>query len=839
MKKIIMLASILVIVAIGYSFMFSKNTKKTKITSFPYENYFFEKHNGYMQYDYDIYKKAIGLEATRIHKKTRNGNLPWQQEGPYNVGGRINCIAVKPLDNNTFFIGTADGGIFKTNDGGTTYTPVFDNASTLPISCITFSPDNANILYAGTGDDVLGGFSHMGSGIYKSIDGGATWANIGLSDMGCISRIKVDHNNPQIIYAATTGSPFNLNTQRGLYKTTNGGTTWNQILYLGNNAGIADLVLDSSNTQILYATGRTRERTNTNSVVVGPAAKIYKTINGGTTWDTLTNGLPVNNDNCRIGLAISNTNTSVLYALYVGNTLDPTGLYKTTNGGATWTMINNLSSVSMGAFGWYFGNLIIDPYNNNNLYIHAVNLYKSTNAGVTWTTVSNTGAVHADKHAQVFIGNSNSYLLGTDGGLYKTTNGSAFTLKNNFPITQFYRVSYSPHDTTYYFGGAQDNGSNQGNAANSSNWTKYYGGDGFKTIFHPTDPNTQYAEWQNGNIVATDDGGINWFPLTTDLMAVDAFWWDTPYFMSYANADNIYCGSYRVFKNTTGVFPTWDTISNDLTDGITQPGFHYITALSQNTFNANKIYAGTNDGNLWKTDNDGGTWTKIIGSGLPDRFCTGITPSPNNTNNVYVCYSGYRNADSLPYLFKSTDNANTFTNIAANLPKFCINDIYIQKGHADSNIVVATDGGVYYTKDAATTWSRVGSNMPIIPVYDIDYNPSTRMLFAGTFARSMQTYPLDSLFDTPKINTNTAVANILKNNFKIYPTLANDKLIIEHDLNKMVLVDVYSMDAKLLVHIEQKNNTEIYNTSWIPNGNYIIKCSLGKNYYTKMVTVKH
>jgi photosystem II stability/assembly factor-like uncharacterized protein len=789
MKNIFLFSAISLFVIVSF-YTFNKVVlKKTRqqVTSFPYENLFYAKHEGHVVEDNLIYLEEAKKQSHLL--KTRNRNLPWQQEGPFNVGGRINCIALKPNDVNTFFVGTADGGIFKTTNGGANYIPVFDNQSTLAISCIIYSPGNINVMYAGTGDQVMGGFSHMGSGVYKSIDGGTTWTNLGLNNKGCITKIIVDSTNPSIIYAGTTGVPFIQDNNRGMYKTTDGGATWLQILFLGNTGGMGDMVMHPTNSQIIYATGRNRLRSNISSQITGPATRIYKTSNGGATWDTLATGLPTNINNCRIGLAISNTDPSVLYALYVDSTLNFGGVYKTTNNGMSWALVSGSSTVNMGGFGWYFGKIIIDPMNNNNLYILAVDLYQSTNGAVSWNAITNFNSVHSDKHALVFRGNSNSYLLGTDGGMYQTANGASFSTLNNLPITQFYRCTYSPHDTTFYFGGAQDNGSNQGNSTNSSNWTSYYGGDGFKTVFHPSDPNIIYAEWQNGNIVASDDGGFNWNNITNDLTAVDAFWWDTPYFMSHANSDNIYCASYRVFKNTTGTFPSWDTISTDLTDGVNTGGFHYVTALNQNAFNAQKIYAGTNDGNLWKTDNDGANWINITANPLPDRYVTGITPSPNNTDVLFVSYSGYRLYDSVPYIFKSINNGTSFVNIAGNLPSFCINDIYVQTGHADSNIVIATDGGVYYTKNGGILWNRVGNNMPIIPVFDVDYNPFTKMLFAGTFARSMQSYPMDSLFVQSTSGLPTIVQDINNvNNIKIYPTNTHEFITIENDkVQKLVI----------------------------------------------------
>ena len=489
MKKFILTITLVAIVVLVFFNFIQTKYPIVKGATNPGEEYLLTRQYPAFGEGLDEYKRAVQKELKRM-KKTRAINTPWQNEGPYNTGGRINCIAVHPTAANTYLVGTADGGIFKTTDDGATWSAIFDNATSLSVSSIVFAPNNASILYAGTGDQVLGGYSHMGNGIYKSTDGGLTWTNTG---------------------------------------------------FLGLNAGIGDLIINPTNSSILYATGRRRIRSDVQSIITGPEARIYKSSNGGLTWDTLTNGLPAG-DQSRIGLCISANNPNLIYANYVDTSLDFGGLYKSTNGGNSWSLVCPAGSVSMGGFGWYFGEIRIDPNNDNTLYLLSVSLYKSTNGGSSFTAIGN--SLHADKHDLKFM-NSNTLLIATDGGFYKSTNaGTGWTMKNNLPITQFYEVAYNPWDTTNYYGGAQDNGTNYGSLAGGlNNWLRYYGGDGFRPQFSSVSDQVQYAEWQNGNIVASTNGGGFFNTISQSIVDSDRCSWNTPYLVSQFNPDVLYAGS--------------------------------------------------------------------------------------------------------------------------------------------------------------------------------------------------------------------------------------------------------------------------------------------------------
>lgn len=788
----------------------------------PQEHYFLSKQYPYLGEGIDEYKNAVIKELKRI-KQTRAYGNAWKMEGPLNTGGRINCVAIHPTSANTYLVGCADGGIFKTTDGGQTWTPVFDEAYALSVSSIEFDPNNPQIVYAGTGDEVLGGYSHIGNGIYKSTDGGNTWANSGLKNTGVVGKIIIDPNNSSTIYAGTTGNPFLYDPNRGVYKSTDAGATWTKVLYLGTGVGIGDMVINTTNSSIIYATGRHRFRSNNASIITGQRTKIYRSSNGGSTWDTLSSGLPVG-DQCRIGLCISSSNPDILYANYVDNQLECGGIYKTTNGGNSWTMVNDGSSINMGGFGWYFGPIGIDPNDNNKVYVLAISLYKSTNGGVNFSDIGS--FTHADKHDLKFK-NSSELLLGTDGGFYTSNSGgSSWTLSNNLPITQFYEVGYNPFDSLNYYGGAQDNGSNVGSALSGlNNWIHYYGGDGFKPAFNWANDQVLYTEWQNGNIVATDNGGASWSDIAQSVISSDRTSWNTPYLVSSFNPDDLYMGTYRVHKNTWGPFDGWSPISNDLTDG-TNNTFHIISDVDQSSLSAGLLYVGTSDSRVWITSNDGANWT-LINTGLPNRYVSAVKASPNSTQQAVVSFSGYRNNDSLPHIYYTTNQGTTWTSIAGDLPNFAINDVWIQVGKQDSNIVVATDGGVYATRNKGAHWERVGNNMPIIPVFDIDYNPATKRLIAGTFARSMQTIEVDSVFNG-KEQTNVGLSHTSRSNeIVVYPNPCQTYFsLAANDIQEVNIIDLY---GRILRHYTGQYITSRYFPCGdLKNGHYVVAIQTNK-----------
>jgi photosystem II stability/assembly factor-like uncharacterized protein len=774
----------------------------------------------------EAYKNALASIQTHWKSSRQGVNTPWTVEGPGNIGGRINCIAIHPNNPAIIFVGNTAGGIFKTTNTGASWYPVFDDQPYLAIACIEFDPLNPTVMYAGTGDPNISGFPFIGNGVYKSIDGGESWQLSGLSNTGIVTKIRIHPQNTSIIYAATMGIPFERNNERGLYKSTDGGNSWTQILFLNNDAGVIDFLINPANPDILYACGWNRIRNNQESLIAGPHCKLYRSTDGGQNWAAVAGGFP-QSGNSRIGLVNSSLNPNTVFAVVVDSaSLDLKGIYKSNDAGINWSSIDvsGLNPGVLGFFGWYFGKIAVNPQNDNEIYLLGVDLWKTTNSGQSWQIGAPdwfTYDVHADKHDLKFV-NASSFYLATDGGLYFNPNlGMNYTDAENIPNTQFYRVAANPHQPSVYYGGAQDNGTTGGNAAIFVQWQRIFGGDGFQTVFHPTLPDCFYAETQNGGIYGTDDGGVFWFDATDGIDGSDRRNWDMPYIMSKHNPDVMYAGTYRIYKSTSGIYPFYQPVSIDLTDGVVfGERFHTISTIAESPVSANRLYAGTSDANVWTSPNAGQTWVNITGN-LPNRYVTHITCSPFDANTAYVSHSGYRDNDNTPRIHKTTNAGQNWISISGNLPNLAINNMLVHPLN-EQVIFVATDGGVYATFDGGTQWDRLGVDMPVIPVYDIELNIFNNKLLAGTFARSMMSFPLDSV---QQLITSIS-KNQLEDGIRLYPNpSAGNELFIELS-SGIQSIELYNSGGRLVEQIVAAKTSETklrINTQHLSSGLYYIR----------------
>lgn len=684
-------------------------------------------------------RRARQTEVLQERNNSCSGTLAdWTLQGPSNIAGRVNALVIKPDDAQTLLAGFSGGGIFKTTDAGINWRPVFDEYPELSIGDLAFDPSNANIIYAGTGDSNMPSYVFNGEGLFKSSDAGETWNYLGLSQAGVISKIIVHPTQPQVLYVATMGNPYTRTNERGVYKSTDGGQNWQQIHFVSNQAGASDLVMDPSNPEVLYASFWDRIRNNSESVLFGANARIYKTSNGGADWALLSGGLPTGKMG-RTGLVISQQNPQKLYALYVDTLSTVGGIYLTTNGGETWSpfSISGLQS-AYSNFGWYFGKLMLHPTNDNELYLPGVRLWRKTINSENWAIV---GAGHSDVHALVFNNNGRRYV-GNDGGVYYQDQGSTSWIRcKNLPTTQFYRTGFNPHEPDMYFGGTQDNGTCKGNAQTLNNWESVFGNDGFKPVFHPENADIFWVESQNGSIHKTIDGGETWQAGQTCLGTSDRCNWDTPYMLSRHTTDKLFAGTYRIYSSVSGF---WTPISPDLTDGnIYGAAFHTVSCVEESPLLADKLFAGTSDANLWRRE-PAGSWVNIS-NGLPNRYVTSVQGSPTLPQRIFVSQSGFRDDEYIPHVHRSDNNGQTWVDISGDLPQIPVNDLFILRGHADSMLFAATDAGVYFSRNAGLSWNRVGQNIPFIPVFDLEENPVRRQLIAATYARGLWTFPLDSI----------------------------------------------------------------------------------------------
>jgi photosystem II stability/assembly factor-like uncharacterized protein len=712
----------------------------------PYDQFAFQRSFPDRNFDWRGWKNALTSINTTAAYEARmadcGGNITaWTEQGPANVGARCNSLAVKPDDENTVLAGFSGGGIFKSTNGGVHWRPVFDDHLELCIGDLTFDPSNPSVVYAGTGDPNVPAIVFNGDGVYKSTDAGETWHYLGLSEQGIISKVVVHPAAPNILLVAAMGNPYIRDNQRGIYKSTDGGTNWQQVLFVSNQAGASDLVQSPTNPNVLYASFWDRIRSNVESIVYGPNAKVYKSVDGGDTWTLMGGGLPTGVMG-RTGLAISQQNPDKAYALFVDSLSTPGGLYKTVDGGTSWTPVN-IGSLedACGDFGWYFGKIRLNPVNDEDLYFLAILLYRKQAGSNSWLAA---GGGHADCHDLVFTPSGRRYWA-NDGGVYRNDNGLiAWTKSKNLPVTQCYRTTFNPHQPNVYWAGAQDNGIQKGvGGAGINNWAQVFSADGFRCAFDPDDPMTFWVEIQNGAVHKTSDGGASWQFGTANFGSSDRCNWDAPFFMSRFGTTKLFGATYRAYVSAGS--GGWGAISPDLTDGIVYtPRFHTVSALQESPILADKLMAGTSDGNVWRREPTG-TWFNITGT-LPDRYVTSVQLSTTLPQRLFVTHSGFRNDEYIPHIHRSDDNGAHWIDVSGNLPQMPVNDLFVLPNHADSVLFVATDAGVYYTKNGGGHWARLGGNMPVIPVFDLEENPVRKELVAATFARGIWTFPLDSVF---------------------------------------------------------------------------------------------
>lgn len=694
----------------------------------------------------------------------------WNTKGPGNIGARVNAIAVHPGNEQIIYVGFSGGGLYKTTNGGRSWFPVFDDRAYLAIGAIAIDPSNPETIYVGTGDPNITGYPFLGDGLYRSINGGQSWSKIGLEDTRIISKIVIDPSNPQRIHVGTMGLPFERNRQRGLYTSTDAGKSWKQTLFVSEQAGIIDVVIDPRKPNVLYAASWTRIRNNQESVIAGPDSGIFKSTDSGQTWSKISGGgLPTGNMG-RIGLAFYSGSPDLVFAVYVDVNSNLQNIYRSADAGSTWEALivsgkSNLPSSVMGGLGWYFGKIAVNPKNPAELYLLSISLWKSSDGGKLWSAIGES-EIHSDKHALVFTPAGN-LIVGSDGGLDQSNDGGqTWTDIESIPTTQFYRIDYNPHFPNRYYGGAQDHGTVQGSALNQD-WQRIEGGDGFQMRFHPFDPQIVWAQTQNGTLRVSNNGGTYFQLALQGINRSDRVNWDAPLIMSSHDPEILYTGTQKVYQNSTGLVVFWQALSPDLTDGeVFGRNFHTISCLAESPLNPSLIMAGTSDGNVWYTSNTGTSWNRID-PGLPERYVTAVKASPSNENTLYVSHSGYKDNDNRPHLHISRNLGKTWTSAAGDLPPLAINDFIVLPGYKDNVLFAATDGGVYASVNAGKNWYRLGANLPIIAAYSLAWNVARNELVVGTHGKSILAYPLQSLLNN--VVTSTAQQNLPQHTLRAYP----------------------------------------------------------------------
>ncbi|WP_208921741.1 VPS10 domain-containing protein [Streptomyces capitiformicae] len=651
----------------------------------------------------------------------------WRGVGPTNIGGRVVSLALDPNRTDTLYAAAASGGLWRSTDAGETFHSVWPDSRTQAMGSVATAPDGT--LYAGTGEPNPGGGSitYEGTGLYRSRDGGRTWTSLGLRDSGAISAITIDPADPRRIYVAAAGSLYNGGGDRGVYRSDDGGSTWERILAGANEfTGATEIVVDGDR---LYAVLWDKRRRPDLRTYGGVGSGVFRSTDGGESWQRLGGGLPAaGSDVGRIGLGVAGDR---LYAI-VNKASGPfEGFYASTDGGDNWTRTpdNQALTDSQSSFGWWFGKVWIDPRDTEHVHVAGVALLTTKDGGATWT--ADDTSMHVDHHAMVWDPRRPGRVyLGNDGGVYRSDSGGdgGWVKSRHQPYTQLYSAAISPQDTTRISGGSQDNGSLR--SWGGEKFNEYLGGDGEENLIDPTDVNKVFACYQYGNCFRSTDGGdtLTYFADRTTYQRRN---WFTPVVFDPRDPKVLYYGSEVVNRSTDGG-ETWQPISHDLSGG---PGpdpiytnYGTITSIAP-AGDGRTVYAGTDDGRVWVTRDLGATWTKLA-EGRP--WVTRVVVDPKNPNRVWTTHSGYRSGSALPHVYGSTDGGRHWRNLSGNLPAAPVNDLVVARGGI---LYIATDQGVFTSVTSGGRWLRLGRGMPQVPVDDIEYDAGHHRLVAATFGR--------------------------------------------------------------------------------------------------------
>jgi photosystem II stability/assembly factor-like uncharacterized protein len=664
----------------------------------------------------------------------------WQPAGPNNVGGRITDLAVDPTDENIVYAGAAEGGVVRTLDGGQTWQPVFDEQPTLAVGAVAIDPTEPSTIYAGTGEVNPGGGSvaYGGVGLFRSRDRGESWESLGLELSGAIGRIRIDPTNPDRIFVAAMGQLWTTNPERGVYRTLDGGATWERILYVNDMTGCVDLIMRPDVPDVLLAAMWERIRQPTYYDYGGPGCAVYRSDDGGDTWSLVEGGLPIpDSSGGRIGLSLCASQPDVMHAIYCDNIGYFDGLYSSTDGGGTWTRTNdgNLADV-FASFGWWFGNVRTHPQDPEIIYVLGLPFYRSTNGGVSYQDASH--IMHVDHHALAFgPGTSPVIYNGNDGGVYRSTNGGSLWVKlPDLPITQVYRVALDANNPVALYGGFQDNGTNRTVTGALDDWEHIFGGDGFQALIHPANSNRIWVQYQYGNVYYTSNGGAFWSSATDGIDFSDRRNWNSPLIQDPTDPDTRYFGTQRLYRSLNNT--SWTPISGDLTGGPYGGNSGQVdgtlTTLAVSPQDGNVIWTGSDDGQVHVTTSGGAFWQNVSAA-LPDRWITSVRGDPHHRETAYVTLSGFRWAEPLSHVYRTADLGLNWDPIAGNLPEAPVNDLIVDPLFS-GRYFVATDLGVYETRDGGTTWAVMGLDLPNVVVTALALRDEQRVLIAATYGRS-------------------------------------------------------------------------------------------------------
>jgi len=708
--------------------------------------------------------KGKAEPATRMKASTFEG-LAWRNLGPAVTSGRIGDLAVDPEHPDTWYVAVASGGVWKTVNGGTTWKPIFDGESAYSIGCVTLDPKRPLTVWVGTGENNSQRSVGYGDGVYKSLDGGKSWKNMGLKTSEHIAKILIDPRDSNVVYVAAQGPLWAPGGERGLYKSTDGGETWKAVLTVSEHTGVTDVIMDPRNPDVLLAATYQRRRHVWTLVNGGPECGLQRSMDGGKTWQKITEGLPKEQLG-RIGLAYAPSKPDTLYAV-VEAANKTGGTFRSLDGGLTWDKRSDYVSASP----QYYQELMVDPHNADRVYSMDTWMHVSQDGGKTFQRVGEKHK-HVDNHALwIDPANTDRLIAGCDGGLYESRDrGATWEFKPNLPVAQFYRVATDNAKPFYHVhAGTQDNNSlgapsrtrtKEGIA--NHDWFFTQGGDGFFSRFDPNDPDTVYAEAQHGDLIRFNrktGEGVDIQPQPLPGEEPLKWNWNAPLILSPHAPKRLYFAAQKVFRSDDRG-DSWKTVSPDLSrrldrnklpvmgkqwsiDAVARHTstsvFGNIVALAESPKVENLLYAGTDDGLLQVSENGGDSWRKVDKfPGVPDMaYISKVEPSRHHADTVFVAFDHHKMGDFKPYVLRSRDRGRTFESIAGNLPERGSVNTVIEDPARPGLLYAGTEFGAFFTLDEGKTWVQLKGGMPTVAVMDLEVQAREGDLVAATFGRGI------------------------------------------------------------------------------------------------------
>ena len=726
--------------------------------------------------------KALTLESDKTYAALKLRNI-----GPAFCSGRIADIAIHPDDDNVWYIAVGSGGVWKTKNAGVTWKPIFDDQASYSTGCITIDPNNPHNIWVGTGENVGGRHVGFGDGVYLSTDGGDSWKNMGLKTSEHISKIIVHPENSDIVWVAAQGPLWSSGGERGLYKTTDGGTNWEKVLGGNEWTGVTDLIIDPRNPDQLYAATWQRHRTVAALMGGGPDSGIHRSQDGGETWEKLSTGLPGSNMG-KIGICLSPQKPDIIYAA-IELDRKKGGVYKSTDRGSSWKKMSDAVSGATGPH--YYQELYASPHAFDRLYLMDVRIQVSDDGGANFRRLNESNK-HSDNHAIAFKADDPDYLLvGTDAGIYESFDlAENWKFHANLPLTQYYKVAVDDSEPFYkIYGGTQDNGSHGGPSQTdaqqgivNAHWYKTLFADGHQSAIEPGNPNITYAETQQGGLYRIDQitgEQVSIQPQAGAGESYERYNWDAPILVSQHDPKRLYFASQRVWRSDNRG-DEWKAISDDLTldqerialpimgalqswdnpwDIYAMSNYNTITSLAESPLNENILYAGTDDGIIQSTMDGGATWTEIKVSnlsGVPKTaFVNDIKADLHDENTVYVALDNHKYGDFNPYLYKSTNNGKTWKSISGNIPERHLTWRMVQD-HIDPNLLfAATEFGIFVSKNGGGHWNKL-KGAPTISFRDLAIQKRENDLVGASFGRGF--FVLDDYSPLRSINNDVLAA---------------------------------------------------------------------------------